>query len=85
MTFHCLLYTTLYLQEECKTVESTRVHSPQWCDCYFRQQGEAKRALEYANKAVQVEGRGKIQLLFRGSLYHSLGNDHQALEDFKVN
>lgn len=55
------------------------------CSILHRQQGEGRRARQYADNAVKLAESGKIQLLFRGSLYHSLGRDHKAINDFKVN
>ena len=51
---------------------------------YSRQQGDGKRAVYYANQAVKQDQKGKIQLLFRGSLHHALGKDKQALKDFQA-
>ncbi|KAF6033791.1 TTC13 [Bugula neritina] len=64
-----------------KPTDSTILMSIAHC---YREQGEGKRAVTYANKAVKAAERGKLPLKFRGSLYHLLGNDHMALKDFKL-
>ncbi|XP_067942543.1 tetratricopeptide repeat protein 13-like isoform X2 [Watersipora subatra] len=50
--------------------------------CY-KQEGESKKALRYANKAVNFTNAGQDVFLFRGILLHEMGHDIQALEDLK--
>lgn len=66
------------------TMIETETTPDSFCYWPFRQKCEPKKAMSYADKAVSLHPSGKIQLLTRGTLLHSMGRDVQALSDLTV-